>query len=252
MLNGPRKNQLGIACIGGLALFGCCFIGAKHLRQPAPIVFETPTAAQPAPNSAAQTIGQAPMVDSQIVVHVAGAVKNPGVYHFAPGARVVDAVHAAGGPTSFANLDDINLAAKLVDGSQMRVPSKSVAAKTSPAKSVSSPISKQGSLPPVTIDPAYIPTSGDIYKSSDAAPTQQSSAPVASAHAWSKKSVGDANINTASLAELESLPGVGASTAQKIIDFRQQHGGFKTVDDLLGVPGIGPKKLEKMRSHVKL
>lgn len=136
------------------------------------------------------------------VVHVAGAVRHPGVYTMPAGARVKDAVRRAGGARRGANVDAVNLAARVADGQQIVVPSRAVAAVASDA-----------------VDPA--------------APT----VPV--------------SLGSATLDQLETLDGVGPATAQKIVAYRTEHGGFRSVDDLANVPGIGPKKLAALRPHVQ-
>ncbi len=140
-----------------------------------------------------------------ITVHVGGEVVNPGVYSLPPGARVVDAVTAAGGVTGRAELDAINLAAPLADAVQVLVPRKGSSPRRQPS-GLLSPASPSGS----TL----------------------------------------VNINTASLAELDALPGVGPSTAKAIIDTREKKGSFTSADDLLDVPGIGPAKLAQIRDLV--
>lgn len=158
------------------------------------------------------------LANVRLVVHVAGCVKKSGVYKLEDGSRVVDAIHAAGGPTSEADLDALNLAAKVRDGSQILVPSKQATVPTSSAPA----------MPPVAATPA----------SSAASAPVQGGQPV--------------NINTAGLAELDQLPGVGPATAQKILAYRNQIGRFSSVDQLMEVKGIGPKKLEKMRLFIRL
>jgi competence protein ComEA len=138
------------------------------------------------------------------VVHVAGAVRRPGVYHLGAGTRVEEAVRRAGGPTRRADLNAINLAAKVEDGRQVIVPARTAAAAAA------------------SVDPA---TGG-----------QPAAAPV--------------NLNTATVDELGTLDGVGPATAQKILTFRQEHGGFSSVDDLDQVPGIGEKRMAALRPHV--
>lgn len=147
----------------------------------------------------------------EIVVHVAGAVFTPGVYHLPAGARVADAVDAAGGGISTAALDSLNLARILTDGEQVYV---------------------------MTADQA----------AAGAAPAATGGAAGAAAAA---SGAGDrVNINTASAAELEALPGVGPATAQKIVDEREANGPFAAPEDLMRVPGIGEKKFESLREFV--
>lgn len=243
----PPKERFGYACLVGMLLFGFGYVGARHLRQPAPIVFDHPNPSPRLMNSAAQSLSNSPTPSSssEVVVHVVGAVARPGVVHLPADSRVVDAIHAAGGATKEADTELINLAAKLVDGSQVSVPTKSeaVASIARMRSSAHEPveIEKSGSFTPVKIDPAYVAIT----------PTQ-SPDPPAKPSGWTKKTVGDVDVNTADAQALQSLPGVGPSTAQKIVDFRQEHGAFKSADDLLDVPGIGEKKLEKMRPYVKI
>lgn len=141
------------------------------------------------------------------VVHVAGAVRHPGVYRLAPGARVQDAVRRAGGATRHGDANAINLAAVLQDGVQIVVPQR-VAGGAAAAVATA------------------------------AAPDAPPAAPV--------------NLNSATAEQLDTLDGVGPATAQKILDYRRQHGGFRTVDDLGQVPGIGPKKLAALRGKVQV
>lgn len=136
-------------------------------------------------------------VEDQVVVHVSGAVVRPGLLRLAPGARVADAIEAAGGAAADADLDQLNLAAPLGDGERVHVP---VEGETLPA------------LPGIA-------------------------------------AMGPVNVNAASVAELETLPGVGPAIAQAIIAARVER-RFETVDDLLRVRGIGPGKLEELRSLV--
>lgn len=135
-------------------------------------------------------------LDSDLVVHVVGEVVRPGVYLLAGDHRIEDAIQAAGGPTSLGDLQALNLAAPLVDGTQIRVPA------------VGDPLTQ----PLVT-----------------GSTTSAATGPI--------------NLNTASAAQLEALPGVGPSTSAAIIDYREASGPFLTLDDLLDVPGIGPAKL---------
>lgn len=148
-----------------------------------------------------------------IVVHVAGEVKNPGVYTLSNSARMIDAVLAAGGATARADLEVINLATPLMDSSQIYVPAKGAAERPEFAR------------PQPGINGVQ--------------PAQNSS-----------DSSGVVNINRASVTELDSLPGVGPSTAQAIVDYRTTNGPFGSPEDLLNVKGIGPAKFEAMRKLV--
>lgn len=171
-----------------------------------------PSARASGRSSVAVTRGPA----KKIVVHVAGAVRKPGVYRLTDGDRVADAVQRAGGRAKGADLDAINLAAKAKDGVQILVPHKAASG-----------------------------ASGAGGATGGAAPTAgASSAPGAAGAA-----APPVNINSASAAQLETLDGVGPATSAKIIQYRTDHGPFKSVDDLQLIPGIGPKKLAAMRPH---
>ena len=154
-----------------------------------------------------------------IVVHVAGEVNTPGVYSLAAGSRMVDALDAAGGPTNRADLEVINLATPITDATQIYVPARNQTARPTfrrPQPGVNGGVN-----------------SGAIGQ----ADNQQG---------------GVININRASAAELEQLPGVGPATAQAIIDYRTSNGPFATPEDLLDVKGIGPAKFASMRNKVSV
>jgi competence protein ComEA len=136
------------------------------------------------------------------LVHVVGAVRRAGVYRVPAGRRVEDAIRLAGGATSHADLQAINLAAKVADGQQIVVP-------------------RHGATPAAA---------------TASTPGGASSAPI--------------NLNTATAEQLDTLDGVGPTTAQKILAFRQQHGGFSSINDLTQIPGIGPKKLAALKPQV--
>jgi competence protein ComEA len=143
------------------------------------------------------------------LVHVAGAVQRPGVYRLRDGERIQDAVRRAGGARRGADLNAINLAAKVADGQQVVVP-------------------RRGS-------PGAAPAADAGAYGATGAPPQP---PV--------------SLNTATAEQLDTLDGVGPATAQKILDYRREHGGFRSIDDLGEVPGIGPKKLAALRTKVQL
>ena len=150
-----------------------------------------------------------------IAVHVVGAVQQPGVYHLAAGSRGDDAVRLAGGATSQADLQRVNLAAVLVDGQQLWIPR----------------IGER--LVPNTL-PITLPNAAP----SNAVPSNGVPALV--------------DINQATVADLDRLPGIGPSTARAIVDHRTRNGPFASVDDLLAVRGIGPAKLAELRALVRV
>ncbi|MCL3776602.1 helix-hairpin-helix domain-containing protein [Actinomyces sp. AC-19-1] len=152
----------------------------------------------------------------QVVVHVAGAVTSPGVVVLVEGARVTDAIDAAGGVAPDADTDQLNLARPLTDGEQVRVP-------------------RQG-------EEARQATGGE----GPGAPGQGGTG------GGGPGTSGTVNLNTADAAELEALPGIGPSLAQRIISYRAEHGAFTSVDELTAVSGIGSARLEALRELVSV
>lgn len=156
---------------------------------------------------------------SELLVHVAGEVRSPGVVRLEPGARVHDALAAAGGLAPDADTSRLNLARTVADGERIWVPR--------PGEDVPEVIDSSGAAPG---DPA----GGGSALAPGAGADQQ------------------INLNTADQALLEELPGVGPVTAAAIIQWRTEHGRFSTPDELLEVSGIGEATLEKLRPHVTL
>ena len=142
------------------------------------------------------------------LVHVAGAVRSPGVYRLRDGERIQDAVRRAGGARAGADLNAINLAAKVADGQQVVVPRRGAAARRG----------RRGAGAGAAGGPPQAPVS----------------------------------LNTATAEQLDTLDGVGPATASKILEYRRQHGGFRSIDDLGEIPGIGPKRLAALRGKVQL
>ena len=138
-----------------------------------------------------------------LVVHVVGAVRRPGLYRLRDGARIADAVRRAGGALREADLAGLNLAAPLVDGVQVLVPTR------------------VATVPGAASSPGTGVTGASVV-----------------------------SLSSATVDELDELPGVGPITAQKIVDYRAEHGPFASVDDLDAVPGIGPTRIEQLRDLV--
>jgi competence protein ComEA len=177
--------------------------------DPTPVAPVAP--ASPDPGAALATPSGEPTgptpdtADGTVTVDVAGKVRRPGIAVLDVGARVVDALEAAGGARPGADLSGLNLARVLVDGEQVLVGVATPAAAPSAAPVPGSPAAGGGTL---------------------------------------------VNINTAGQAELETLPEVGPVTAQAIIAWREEHGGYTAVDELLEVDGIGEATLESMAPFV--
>ena len=157
-----------------------------------------------------------------VVVHVVGAVRRPGLLRLPEGARVADAVARAGGATRRADLAGLNLAAPLVDGIQVLVPARIAATARSP-----------GSGGTASGSPGS--DSGTVLETGSGA--LGATGPKLS-------------LASATAEELDELPGVGPVTAQNILDYRAEHGPFRSVDDLDAVPGIGPARVEQLRDLV--
>ena len=150
--------------------------------------------------------GGSQALGSIVVAHVAGAVARPGLYRLGGSPRIADAIDAAGGPATDADLDQVNLAAPVADGERVYVP-------------------RRGESPP----------------------------PVAGAGGGpSAAAAGPLDLNTATAEQLEDLPGVGPSTAAAILAYRQEHGRFRSVDELLEVRGIGEARLAELRPKVRV
>ena len=180
------------------------------------------------------TLPSASSAARDITVHVVGAVVAPGVYTLVAGSRVVDAVEAAGGATSGADLPSVNMALPLADADQVFIPSKGVAPRASGTPHRSTPS---------TLHARPNPTHPTVPQAIAAATTT-------SFTGGSVTGGGLVDINTADAAQLEKLPGVGPSTAKAIIAHRQTKGPFAKIEDLMNVKGIGEGKFGAMKAFV--
>ena len=209
----PARLAAGVA----VAVVVAAVVGLAVLRGPAPPPAELtlPVAGGPGDPALSTTTSTTAAAAAEVVVHAAGSVAAPGVYRLAAGSRVADLLDAAGGSTGMADLDRLNLAAPLADGDRVFVPE--VGEDVPPV--VSGGGAAGGAGPPA--DPSSSP-----------------SEPV--------------DLNAATLAELDTLPGVGPATAEAIVAERERRGGFTAVEDLLGVRGIGDAKLAALRDLVRV
>lgn len=157
---------------------------------------------------------QTVVLEAVIRVHVQGLVKHPGLYRLYPGARRADAIQAAGGVLPGAQLEGLGLAAALNDGDSLLVP-------------------RQGA--PV---PSAPPVARGRRHARRPAAMQSATAPV--------------NLNSATAAQLDALPGIGPSIASDIVAYRIQHGRFRSLDELREVAGIGEARLRRLKPHLRL
>ena len=207
------RPRLALYVALGLAV---CLLGARYVLAqasgPAGADGAGPAQAPPARGGAdgdGASVSVQHVGGGRVTVHVAGAVRRPGVYVLSPGARVNDALRRAGGARGRADLAAVNLAAKLEDGRQVLVPERAA-----PATAGGSPVAGGTA----SVGGASVPGG----PSAPAAPI---------------------NLNTATLEQLDTLDGVGPGIAQRILDYRREHGGFARVEELGEVPGIGAKRL---------
>lgn len=156
----------------------------------------------------------------KIAIHITGEVKKTGLLYLNKGARIADAIEEAGGATKDASLDQVNLAYVLEDGQKIYIPNKKEKIETG----------------------AYIITnSGDNVlieegNTSNAINTKGENEKV--------------NINSANQTELETLPGIGPSLAQRIIEYRETNGDFKKIEDIQNVKGIGDSKYSNIKDNI--
>jgi competence protein ComEA len=177
-----------------------------------------------------------PAPPARIGVGILGAVENEGLYYFDQGARVRDLLQAAGGEQEDADLSDVNRTALLIDQTTLLVPR------------VISQGGEYYSDPPVTYNPAPY-TRSTWYQFNKKTETAQASVAGGTGGSATGASGGLIDINTATQAELETLPGIGPATAQKIIAHRQS-APFQTIEDLDNVSGIGPAKMNALRGMI--
>lgn len=204
-------------------------VGAQQSPQPG-----AQSTAQPSANPSESAQGGA-SGEATVRVHVAGAVNNPGVYTLPAQGRAVDAIAAASGAAADADLDRVNLAGSLSDGVQIYVPHRGETA--APAQ-----IQPNGG----TANTGQ----GNAANGASQGGTQPQPARTLTASGSAQKGSTPVNINTATAEELQTLPRIGPAMAQRIIAWREAHGGFRSVDELDAVPGIGPSMLENLRPLV--
>jgi competence protein ComEA len=191
-----KERTLLLVFLVAILLAGSVYLYGGKKGQDAQVPLSTANMTSTSEQQRTQTNG------AMLRVHVKGEVNQPGVIQIPADSRVIDAIQAAGGSKAGADLEKLNLAAVVADGSEVIVP-------------------KAG------------------------ADTEQSAAPTGSTNA-----TGKININTATVDDLDKLPGIGSTRAGAIIAYRQEHGRFLQIEDLKKVPGIGVKMFDQIRDKV--
>ncbi len=188
-----------------------------------------------------------PAPAADVVVSVCGAVVHPGVYRFELGDRVHDGIERADGVVDAADLSDINIAAKLLDDTTLYVPFRLY------RETAGTTLVARRGLSAAEANPARYTRSGWVYGApttvDESAPTPSAETPPTAAAPAAPAQDGMVHLNSATLAELQQLPGIGPKTAEKIDAYRQAQ-PFRSVDELREVHGIGEKKLEAVRHLV--
>lgn len=201
-----------IAAASGLAMasFNSRSSGVSFERSDEASASDVLAAGDASPDDADESSAKSSSA-AEVYVDVDGAVVRPGVYRLKDGARVSQAIDAAGGLTAEADVTGLNRASKITDGQKV-----------------------------------YVPTVGEQHAAAAVGEAESGAGTTSGAGSLS----GLVNINTASAAELQTLSGIGPSMAQSIIDERSKNGPFASVDDLMRVSGIGEKKLAKIKDGI--
>lgn len=228
VLTWVKTHRLLVVIVGGVAALGVGLVVLVALLRPpvtaAPLAAAAMTSQSSRKSVAAKGAASSVKGSSSgpIYVDVKGAVKQPGLYRVTAAMRVADAIELAKGLLPQADQRQVNLAAKVADQQVIYVPMKGEKA---PAMT-----------PPATTTEATTATSGAKTKASTTAGATDSKQKI--------------NLNTADVTTLQKLAGVGQKKAEKIIAFRDQHGGFKSVAELKKVGGFGDKTLAKFRDQL--
>ena len=219
-----RAGAIALAVVAAVAVLVTVFTLVRD--QPAPVA-----SAKLPPVEMASSASRAPRAspsvkpDSPVVVSVVGLVHTPGLITLAPGARIADALKAAGGAVDGADTIGLNMARPVLDGEQIVV----------------------GIAPR-----AGQPTGLGSSVSSGSAASGTSAAPGKGGGSTAAKPADVIDLNTATVQQLDALPGIGPVTAAAIVAWREAHGKFTSVDQLADVDGIGPARLDKLRPLVRV
>ena len=219
-----RREQFVLGFLAVSLIVGAITVFVLRSGQSAPSEIIVTPAANSAPAAQPSPASVEPAATREVVVSVQGAVAKPGVYTVDEGSRVHELIQRAGGLMSAADTSGLNLAARVVDGTTLTVPTRAA------------PSALASTLPPTLPNPdAYLVSGG---ATTGATGSQAGGSPG-----------GLIDLNVATQAQLETLPGIGPKLAQQIIQYRELQ-PFRDVSDLDNVSGIGPAKLEALRGLV--
>ncbi|WP_047999980.1 helix-hairpin-helix domain-containing protein [Lactiplantibacillus herbarum] len=217
-----RKQWRLVALAGGVIIIlggGWIISHVSAPQTPAPAIALSSTSQKQSHQTAAS--GRSRSSSGPVYVDVKGAVKRPGLYRVSASMRVADVINMAQGMQVQADEQQVNLAAKVADQQVIYVPAKGESHVSTPAQSV----------PAASTAPTGVASS-----STSGASSATSNEPI--------------NLNQADVATLQHLSGVGQKKAEKIVAYRQQHGDFKSVDELKKVPGFGDKTVAKYKDRL--
>ena len=168
--------------------------------------------------------------EEKIIVHLSGAVEKEGIIELNENSRMADAIEKAGGLKGNACIDEINLAYKLEDGMKIYIPTKEECKKQTTSNG----------------------TEINTGKTNSGGASSNGGTSITGTSGNNMKKQGKVNINTASQTELETLPGIGPSTALKILNYRKEKGKFKKIEDIKEVSGIGDSKYNKIKDLITI
>lgn len=218
-----RAGAVALAVVAALAVLITIFTLVRD--HPAPVMSAKLPPVEKA-STASPRSSASPGPDRPVVVSVVGLVHKPGLVTLPPGARIADAVQAAGGALDGADTIGLNMARPLGDGEQIVV-----------------------GLAPMSGQPGALGSS----VTAGSTPAAKTPAPTGSVKGSARPKAGQAlDLNTATVEQLDDLPGVGPVTAAAIVGWRQANGKFTSVDQLADVDGIGPSRLDKLRALVRV
>ena len=190
--------------------------------------------------------------EEKIIVHLSGAVKKEGIIELDVNSRIADAIEKAGGIKENACIDEINLAYKLEDGMKIYIPTKEECKKQQEEKKQLIQTETSGISNSNSQESQNKNTTTSSGTAANAGKTNSGSTSITGTSSNNTAKQGEVNINTASQTELETLPGIGPSTALKIVNYRKEKGKFKKIEDIKEVSGIGDSKYNKIKDLITI